>query len=109
MLTYYEQQSPCYLGFLLILYKNQPDFLKERIGWLKRVCGKEKIQAWFDLIDAKDWATFVADMLETHYDPTYSRSMDRLADRVSQRHYLESLKSTDLLGFIDTLAEHSPN
>ncbi len=87
----------------------QPDFLKERIGWLKRVCGGERIQTWFDLIDAKEWPEFVADMLETHYDPTYLRSMNRLTDRVSQRHNLESLKSSDLQGFIDTLQEHRLN
>ena len=94
------------VNYLLDAYDyfcEQPDFLKERIGWLKRVCGTEKIQSWFDLIDARDWSAFVADMLETHYDPTYSRSMNRLTDRISHRHNLDSLKPSDLQGFIDTL------
>jgi len=100
------------VNYLLDAYDyfcEQPDFLKERIGWLKRVCGAEKIQAWFDLIDARDWAAFVSDMLETHYDPTYSRSMNRSNDRISHRHNLESLKPTDLNGFIDLLQMESPN
>ncbi len=81
----------------------QPDFLKERVGWLKRVCGAEKIQSWFDLIDAKNWPAFVADMLETHYDPAYTRSMNRFSNRISHRHNLQSLNHADLEGFIDTL------
>jgi len=85
----------------------QPDFLKERIGWLRRLRGSEKIQEWFDLIDAQRWPTFVADMLENHYDPTYSRSMKRNADRISEKYNLEALEPLDLEGFIDQLAVDS--
>ena len=81
----------------------QPDFLKERIGWLKRVRGTEKIQEWFELIDAQKWSAFVADMLETHYDPTYSRSMERSAERISQKYMLKALKSSDLESCIDSM------
>ena len=62
----------------------EPDFLKERIGWLKRVCGSDMIQAWFDLIDAKAWPAFVSDMLETHYDPTYPFH-GSFSDRIRKR------------------------
>jgi tRNA 2-selenouridine synthase len=81
----------------------QPDFLKERLGWLKRLRGTEKVQQWFELIDAQQWTAFVADMLETHYDPTYSRSMERSAEKISQKHMLKTLKSSDLESFIDSM------
>ncbi|MBT6433396.1 MAG: tRNA 2-selenouridine(34) synthase MnmH, partial [Deltaproteobacteria bacterium] len=81
----------------------KPDFLKERIGLLKRIRGTEKIKYWFDLIDSQQWTAFVADMLETHYDPTYSRSMERSAERISQKHKLKALKHPDLLDFIDSI------
>ncbi|MBT6491749.1 MAG: tRNA 2-selenouridine(34) synthase MnmH [Deltaproteobacteria bacterium] len=81
----------------------KPDFLKERIGWLKRIRGTEKIKYWFELIDSQQWTAFVADMLETHYDPTYSRSMERSAERVSQKYKLKALKHLDLLDFIESI------
>ena len=35
---------------------------------------KKRIESWHKLIQSKDYAGFVADLLEHHYDPLYKKS-----------------------------------
>jgi tRNA 2-selenouridine synthase len=66
--------------FLLSEYPhliNHPDILKAKLHHLKFRYGKEKIRRWYQLIDTGQWESFVQDMLEFHYDPTYCKSIHR--------------------------------
>jgi tRNA 2-selenouridine synthase len=47
---------------------------------LKEFCGGEQIAKWKQLIDARDFPTLVAELLERHYDRHYTRSLKRLQD-----------------------------
>lgn len=53
------------------------DVLKAKLGLLKSRHGKEKINQWYQLIDAAQWDNFVKDVLQSHYDPSYTQSMQR--------------------------------
>ncbi|MEX0694445.1 MAG: tRNA 2-selenouridine(34) synthase MnmH [Rhodospirillales bacterium] len=39
--------------------------------------GKKQTESWQALIDAGDWHNLAVELLETHYDPAYDRSMKR--------------------------------
>lgn len=51
--------------------------LFSKLDCLVDLHSRERIEAWKSMAVAGDWDRFVADMLETHYDPAYSRSMFR--------------------------------
>lgn len=39
--------------------------------------GRQQTESWQALIDAGDWLNLAVELLETHYDPAYDRSMKR--------------------------------
>ena len=66
--------------FLLAEYRNrleQPDWLKTQLQRLTALHSRETIARWLAQIDAREWDELVADLLETHYDPAYLRSMGK--------------------------------
>lgn len=54
-----------------------PAALIDRLARLKPLVGQARLDRWAALADARDFDGLVADLLETHYDPTYSRGMAR--------------------------------
>lgn len=54
-----------------------PEALLEQIGHLAELRGRETIARWSELIRQRRWAEFVQDMLETHYDPAYQKSLGK--------------------------------
>lgn len=56
---------------------HNPDILKAKLQLLKSRYGKEKINQWEQLIDAGLWDNFVQDLLQFHYDPSYTQSIER--------------------------------
>lgn len=54
-----------------------PDMLLEKISHLLDLRGHEVITRWGNMICAAKWPEFVRDMLETHYDPAYQKSLTR--------------------------------
>jgi tRNA 2-selenouridine synthase len=54
-----------------------PALLREKLACLAPLHGRERIERWNALAGAADWSGLVADLLETHYDPAYRRSMFR--------------------------------
>ena len=54
-----------------------PPLLREKLGCLAPLHGRETIERWNGLADAGNWRGLVADLLEAHYDPAYRRSMFR--------------------------------
>ncbi|MGF1644156.1 MAG: tRNA 2-selenouridine(34) synthase MnmH [Thiotrichales bacterium] len=58
-------------------FVENPAELKRKLGFLRQHQGHARIESWYADIDAGRWAEFVEDMLVTHYDPSYSRSIAR--------------------------------
>ena len=44
---------------------------------LLRLHGAERIESWKERLDAGAWESLVRDLLESHYDPAYRRSLLR--------------------------------
>ncbi|ERN42761.1 tRNA 2-selenouridine synthase [Rubidibacter lacunae KORDI 51-2] len=64
--------------FLLDEYPHlveHPEFLKARLRQLRERHGTRKVQEWCEAIDRGQFSELVCDLLESHYDPTYQRSM----------------------------------
>ncbi|MEO1765898.1 tRNA 2-selenouridine(34) synthase MnmH [Thiobacter aerophilum] len=74
-------------------FLEQPATLLSRLDALTALHGAERIQLWRDLATAGRWDELVRDLLEKHYDPSYTRSM--------ARHYPQ-LESGPLLELRDT-------
>lgn len=53
-----------------------PQLLKRQLAPLKSHHGRKQLEAWNQLIDRQQWRNLVADLLASHYDPAYTRSMN---------------------------------
>lgn len=83
------RQSPCTelapdmqqrVAFLCQDYAHffgQPTVLKEQLSRLAPLVGHERISKWNACIESSQWPELVEDLLVTHYDPTYRRSMKK--------------------------------
>ncbi|MEW5890509.1 MAG: tRNA 2-selenouridine(34) synthase MnmH [Pseudomonadota bacterium] len=54
-----------------------PQRLKAKLEYLRELQGNDTLARWHGLIDAGDWETLVAELLERHYDPLYHRSQGK--------------------------------
>jgi len=66
--------------FLIGEYRHlleEPAWLKTLLLRLTALHSKETVGRWIAQIDAGDWQALVTDLLATHYDPAYLRSMER--------------------------------
>ena len=74
-----------------------PETLLTQLAHLSELRGHETIGRWEALIKQGHWAEFVRDMLESHYDPAYRKSLDRnyAATEDSQRFALAGIKPAD--------------
>ena len=57
--------------------------LSGRLERLVPIHGKQAIARWTDAARAGDWDTLVSELLATHYDPMYRRSIDRNFPRIA--------------------------
>ena len=92
--------------FLLQEYPHlvtHPDVLKAKLQFLKSRHGREKLNEWYQLIDAGQWETFVQDVLQSHYDPTYTQSMARDFTRVEQVLSLPDLSDASIDKLVNSL------
>lgn len=87
-------------------YLQQPERLVTQLGFLKAVHSREQLQHWQEMIERRDFASLVEELLEQHYDPLYSRSMNRHYRRLAQAEqlHLQSLTPAAL----DAVALHLP-
>jgi tRNA 2-selenouridine synthase len=69
-------------------YLQQPERLITQLGFLKAVHSREQLQHWQHMIGRGDFATLVEELLAQHYDPLYSRSMNRHYSRLAQARQL---------------------
>lgn len=81
-----------------------PEILKSKLERLKSRYGCEKIAQWYSLIDTGEWHHLVADLLTTHYDPTYRRSTTQCYSPVKLKLSLNDLANTQVEALIDQLA-----
>lgn len=92
--------------FLLQEYPHlvtRPDVLKAKLELLKSRYGRDKLNQWYQLIDAEQWETFVQNMLQSHYDPSYSQSIQRDFTKVEKVLSLPDLSDASINKLIDSL------
>jgi tRNA 2-selenouridine synthase len=64
--------------FLIAEYRHflaEPVWLKTQLSRLTALHSKATVARWIERIDAGEWEVLVGDLLATHYDPAYLRSM----------------------------------
>ncbi len=54
-----------------------PEALAEKLRCLEPLHGAERIAGWISRLRAGDWQALVSELLATHYDPAYRRSLER--------------------------------
>jgi tRNA 2-selenouridine synthase len=86
-------------------FTENPDVLLKKLGYLKERLGNETLNHWENLIRTGQWPAFVAHLLETHYDPTYRRSMQLNERKIVRTLALESLHDNDLDKAVGQLRE----
>ncbi|WP_208346120.1 tRNA 2-selenouridine(34) synthase MnmH, partial [Aetokthonos hydrillicola] len=92
--------------FLLQEYSHlidYPNILKEKLGNLKSLCGRQKLNQWYQLIDGGKWEFLVEDMLQSHYDPTYRKSITRDFRKVEQVLSMPDLSDSSIMALLDSL------
>jgi tRNA 2-selenouridine synthase len=75
-----EVPTPERVRFLIAEYRHflgEPAALKERLRCLTDRHGRAVIERWLAQTDAGAWDELVADLLVTHYDPSYLRATAR--------------------------------
>ncbi|MGK7874791.1 MAG: tRNA 2-selenouridine(34) synthase MnmH [Xenococcaceae cyanobacterium] len=87
---------------------NYPDVLKSKLQQLKSHYGWEKIQQWYRLIDGSQWLALVGDLLKSHYDPAYRRSMSKTYQRVKKKLPIPDLSVKSVNAALDVLFDFSP-
>lgn len=112
------KQAPCIevrvpltqrVQFLLRDYPHlgdHPDFLKGKLAELKSRHGKQKLAQWCAWIDGDRPCNLIQDLLETHYDPAYERSMNKdYYPRLEERLFLPDLSPDSIESAARRLAE----
>ena len=92
--------------FLLDEYPHlvdNPEILKVKLEQLKSNCGWKKISQWYGMINNQDWESFVKDILASHYDPTYSKSMQQNFNKIEQVVSLKDLSDNSINNWLDSL------
>jgi tRNA 2-selenouridine synthase len=75
-----------------------PQLLNFKLDCLRDLHANEKIAAWHDAVSAQNWDDLVHDLLITHYDPAYTKSMFRNYQNLANATKI-SLASIDTAGF----------
>ena len=84
---------------------NHPDILKAKIARLKSRYGGQKIIEWNQLIESGNWEKFVADILQSHYDPAYFKSMQHNYMQVEQILQMPDLSANSINNLLDSLMQ----
>jgi len=92
--------------FLLQEYPHlvtHPDVLKAKLELLKSRYGREKLSQWYQLIDTGQWEAFVQDVLQSHYDPSYTQSMQRDFTKIELVLSLPDLSDASIAQVVNSL------
>jgi tRNA 2-selenouridine synthase len=71
-----------------------PSLFSDRLRALTELRGKATIARWSDMAAAGDWDALIAELLETHYDPTYARSLEQNFPAIRNAMTLEASDTT---------------
>ena len=58
-------------------FETDPGVLAQKLDCLKSLHGAERIESWKAQLARGEWDALVRDLLESHYDPAYRRSLSR--------------------------------
>jgi tRNA 2-selenouridine synthase len=58
-------------------FEARPEALIEKLECLRALHGAERIESWKSHLAKGDWDALVSDLLQSHYDPAYRRSLFR--------------------------------
>jgi tRNA 2-selenouridine synthase len=85
-------------------FVSDPAALARRLGLLRDLHGAERIAAWQDHLQRGEWQPLVHDLLESHYDPAYRRSLFR---NYREAHSAPAVEIRDIsrAGFLDLARE----
>lgn len=81
-------------------WTKEPDTLIEKLKFLTRLRSKATIEHWISLVQQERWSAFTDELLEFHYDPTYSNALNRFE---GPRHHLTLDSLTQTSEAIQTL------
>ena len=76
-----------------------PEFLKQKLVQLKSRYGTKRLKQWFEWIDQSNYAQLVEDLLLTHYDPAYQKSLLSTFQVVGCSLALDNLSSDSIADF----------
>lgn len=65
-------------------YLADPSTLTARLAHLAPLHGRKTIERWNAAAKAGDWDALVSELLSRHYDPTYSRAIERNFTRIAE-------------------------
>ena len=109
------KESPCFevqlplserVNFLLREYAyliTNPNILKNRLTHLKYRYGIRKIDDWFRWIDQEQWSNLVQDLLVTHYDPAYRKSIGKTYNRFEKTISFAEFNSVNIEKILENL------
>jgi tRNA 2-selenouridine synthase len=75
-----EASEPTRVALLLEDYAHfvaRPAALAEKLACLSALHGRERIEGWIGQLERGEWEPLVGDLLASHYDPAYRRSLAR--------------------------------
>ncbi|HLX24692.1 MAG TPA: tRNA 2-selenouridine(34) synthase MnmH [Usitatibacter sp.] len=76
-------------------FVRDPQALSGKLDLLRSLHGAERIEGWKALLSRGDWDALVADLLESHYDPAYRRSLFR---NYRDAQHAEAVAVSDITG-----------
>ncbi len=80
-----------------------PELFAKKLIALTFLHGKEKISLWHDLIGQGAWRSLALDLLASHYDPAYRRSLKRRKAKIRAHHDLPTLTDAAMDTLINDL------
>jgi tRNA 2-selenouridine synthase len=72
-----------------------PTLLAARLARLVPLHGKKMVEQWTDAAKAGDWDCVIAELLDLHYDPAYTRSIGRNFPRIADAVTVAPTAATD--------------
>lgn len=90
-------------------FVEQPEELIERLNFLRQLRGHETVDRWTALVKNREWPLLVADLLESHYDLSYSQSIKKNRRETQSTLLLESLDDGGLQLAAERIREQGQN
>jgi tRNA 2-selenouridine synthase len=72
-----------------------PLLLAERLGRLAPLHGNKAVEKWSEAAKSGDWNRVIAELLDLHYDPAYSRSIGRNFPRIADAFTVAPAAATE--------------